>query len=533
MRVSRKLLLCGVLLVGCTKTTRSPDGAVGVTLVLSDGSTPLHDYRGVIAGPSPNSPKACGYATSTTLAMQLYQVGIRSIRNNDYYDDTLDFDLMFNCSGTAYGSNAACGKEYPCWKGCTVTYPSCSSMTYNVGPVGGMTSDGRFDSIVSGGFEPFLRLGGEYNVTAGNLASGVTARTARGPQTDEEEANWIEAAKCAASHYASKQAFPYLNIITETTGNFWSRDWASFHLFWHRAFAALKKTFGAQFKIGGPGMWGLEWIINTVEAHEDAQSCVPATDLPARDFLKTLADNGDVPDWLGIHIFSSDASDYPRVIAAFKALLSKSGPCFGAGKPLESPWKSDYFSQTELVVDAFMPGKFKLFDGSALPDPDAFFSGAAGGALNTSNFIVFQNEGISRAYQYRAGEQGASGPVEGITNCDASATPKPRANVYRFWNRMMEAGALQGTILAPVQDSKLYVLHASTAVGRRFVLLANTGDTAVAYTPTWQTGAKSLTAHATRSLYTVDGTSDGTKATSVVGDTVTIEAGTAQLLDLQ
>ncbi len=510
-----------------------PDAPLAATFTLLEGATPLNDYRGVISGPSPNSPTACSYATPTTFAQSLYDVGVRSIRNNDYYDDTLDIDLMFNCSGKTYGSNAACGNEYPCWKGCTLTYPTgCAGlMTYDAGATNGFTSDQRFDSMTDGGFESFFRVGGEFSVVPTYLATGVTARPGKGPQNAEEEANWIEAAKCAASHFSGKQPFPYLNIITETSTHFWSRKWTEFHSFWHKAFAALKSTFGTKFKIGGPGMWGGEWIVNLGKAHENAADCTTATSLPARDFLKTLADYGDKPDWLGFHIFATDATDYPRVIAAVKALLTKSGPCFGAGKPLESPWKNDYFKDAELIVDAFMPSSSALFSQIEPPNVARYSNNKEGAALNASNYIVFQSEGITRAYQYRAGEQGAGGPADGVTKCDAKATPKPRAHVYRFWNRMMEANALQGTVLAPDTTTGLWVMNAS-AGGKKFVLVSNTSDTASTYTPSWK-GSKGILAHTTKSLFTIDDKSDGSKATTLTSNEVKIEARTVQLLELE
>ena len=507
------------------------DATAAGVLKLSEGTVALHDYRGVISGPSGGD--TCKYATPTTFSKQLYDLGIRSIRNNDYYDDTLDTDLMFNCSGKVYGSNAACNNEYPCWKGCTLKYPAgCGAMQFAAGASGGVTSDGRFDSIVNAGFEPFLRVGGEYSLTPALLATATTARAARGPQTDEEEANWIEAAKCTASHYVGVKSFPYLNIMTETTSHFWSRDWPSFNKFWRRAFAELKATFGTQFKIGGPGIWGAPWIVNLLDAHEKTASCAASTSLPARDFLKTLADNGDKPDWLGIHIFAPGAADFSRVITAYKALLTKSGPCFGAGKTLESPWAADYFSKAELIVDAFMPGKTDLSSGKEVANADRYFDNKEGGALNASNFIVFQNEGVERAYQYRAGEQGPKGPNEGITRCDANATPKPRANVYRFWNRMMEAGAKQGTLLAPAPNTSLYVLYASAGT-KRFVLLANPSATAVTFSPQWQTSPATILAHAERSLYTIDDTNDGTKAASITADSVTVAPQTTSLLTVE
>ena len=536
------ILVFSALFLACTSDVTAVDagktpadanqGASALALQLEEGTVALNDYRGVIAGPSPNSTNACSYATETTLAEKLYQVGIRSIRNNDYYDDSLDLDLMFNCSGKAYGSNTACENQYPCWKGCALTYPiGCGAMQYTSGATNGYTSDRRFESMTKGGFEPFLRVGGEYNVAAGTLQGGVTARTAKGPQTDEEEANWIEAAKCAAEHYQSKTAFPYLNIITETSEHFWSRGWPAFHKFWVKAFSALKSTFGSQFKIGGPGMWGPNWTISTVKAHEEAASCTASASLPARDFLKAVAAAGEKPDWLGIHIFSSDPDDYARTIAAFKALLSKSGPCFGASKTLESPWAGDYFAKAELIVDAYMPSKNVLFTGEAIANSVRFYDGKEGAALNASSFVVFQREGITRAYHYRASEQASGGPLEGIIKCDATASAKPRANVYRLWNRMMDASARQGTILSPANDSKLYVLYASAT--KRYVLVANTGDAAVTYAPSWKTGSTSVMAHRARSLYTVDDSNDGSIAAPMTDDAITIPAQTVHLLELE
>ncbi|MSU34759.1 MAG: hypothetical protein EXS36_06530 [Pedosphaera sp.] len=67
------------------------------TLPLSH--TTVSDLLGVISGPTQPTD-----SSAPTLTMQLQDIGVTSIRNNDYYDDRLDIEQIFNCGGSTYPS---------------------------------------------------------------------------------------------------------------------------------------------------------------------------------------------------------------------------------------------------------------------------------------------------------------------------------------------------------------------------------------------------------------------------------------------
>jgi len=94
---------------------------------------------GVISGPDPN-----GSFSGPSLTAQYQEIGVLSVRNNDYYDDRLDMEGIFNCGGPAY----------PSWEGCD---------PHDEANYHWAASDAQFQSYWSGGFAPFLRLGGEWN----------------------------------------------------------------------------------------------------------------------------------------------------------------------------------------------------------------------------------------------------------------------------------------------------------------------------------------------------------------------------------
>ena len=85
---------------------------------------------GVIAGPDPNN---AGSATQANLTAQYQDAGLLSVRNNDYFDDRLDMEQIFNCGGNTY----------PSWEGCDPNDDRFYNWT---------ASDAQFQSWLNGGF---------------------------------------------------------------------------------------------------------------------------------------------------------------------------------------------------------------------------------------------------------------------------------------------------------------------------------------------------------------------------------------------
>lgn len=508
----------------CAASAPFPE-STAFTFTVEPGDSPLQDYLGVIAGPMPDAPGDCGYTDELTLPTQLQALGVHAVRNNDQFDDTLDLDLLLDCSGTPYGSDEACGGEYPCWKGCVVD--DCGALAWDAGRPGGLSSDERFDATVAAGFEPFLRLGSEYRVDPTLLAEGVTARTVHGPQDVEEEANWLAAARCEAERYVARGPVRYVDLLTETTAPYWSRSWTDYDRFWIDAWHTLRPAVGQDVKLGGAGMWG-EWTGLLVQAYEDPTVCATADELPARDFLAALAHAGIRPDWLGVHVFSPRARDFARVLDTVQALLAGTGDCFGPGGPQAVPWPEGWFADTELVVDAFDAAALDL-DGASVAGAGRFFDDADGAALVAAAFVTFEDRGVTRAFQYRAADTTAV-VYDGITACDADATPKPRARVYAFWDRMMGAGATVGTRILPEDGEGLWML-AADAPARTFLFVANTGEDDVSYTP--GIGTRALSSFGSATVRTIDADDDGTTAVRIDGDTLTIAPATVQLVEVE
>ncbi len=346
---------------------------VTINLNQSDSDSLLKDLSGIISGPLPSHNS---YAPDLTDGLR--DIGIASIRNNDYGDDRLDMERMFNCLGSLSDSLAS----YPNWKGS----PSDTN-NYQWG-----ASDTLFQSILDGGFEPFFRVGGE----AGCHIEGIEHEY-QGPRMEEEE-NFIEAVKVVVKHYlefnGAIQNFEYLDLWTEYPNTkFWDRSARDFNEFWNKLYVALKSEF-PQLKIGGPG-----FIVRFYENTETSSEIKKAI-----SFLTHLYDNNTKPDWLGFHYIFNSVPLFQKNIDYFKKLLAGEAP-------FESvPWhNSNFFSDTELICDAYMVTKAyqDSLGNLVILTPtqiDAFYNRSKGASFLTAYWILLQRNRIEKAYYYRTGD---------------------------------------------------------------------------------------------------------------------------------
>ena len=310
---------------------------------------------GVISGPDPNA----GFS-GPNLTPQYQEIGVLSVRNNDYYDDRLDMEGIFNCGGPTY----------PSWEGCDPH----DEANYHWG-----ASDAQFQSYLSGGFEPFLRLGGEWN-------NQQPPHDFKGPQNTVQEDNWIVAAQKTAARYlhwgGAGQTFRYLDLWTEFPGtHFWDRSGQAFIAFWAKAYAALKAAF-PELNIGGPGFSGRETM-----------KVLQGNARWSRELLTELFDRGLKPDWLGWHLFSNDPSLWSQATEAYRQLLDGTGPY------ADMPWAgTGYFSDTEVIVDAYGLSKSNP-DGSLLSSQERtqLYGSGQGASLLTTAWIAMQYAQIERA----------------------------------------------------------------------------------------------------------------------------------------
>ena len=373
----------------------------------------LMEYvEGVISGPLPQFN-----AKGPDLTEHLKNIGVNWIRNNNYSDDRLDMERMFNCSGPLYPGL----RQYPNWE-CD---PTDSSNYYFE------ESDSLFNAIVENGFNLMFRVGGEMHCA-------IRDHDYQGPRNNER-ANYIEAAKRVVRHYLyfnnPRGNFTYLDIWTEAPNpEFWSWDTASFNNFWKDLFLALKNEF-PQLKIGGPGL--------LVKFDEYPDRLVNK----AITFLTTLYENNAKPDWLGIHTIRNDIAGVYNNVVSFRKLLRGEAPFDFV------PWKgSGFFDNTEIICDAYIIARF-YEDEDGMHDLtnkqlDELYNRAKGAAWQTALWIVLKSNGVEKNFWYRSGDRDSDPNtpyddpsvefVSGLFFGDSVGTPKKmaygfrlRANLYR------------------------------------------------------------------------------------------------------
>ena len=477
--------------------TPSPTSAVVIPIGEVDPTHPLVKLLlGVISGPiqPPESPVR-------DLTDHLRDIGVTTIRNNDYFDDRMDIEGIFNCGGPTY----------PSWEGCDPQ----DEANYNWGP-----SDELFTSWLAGGFEPFLRLGGE-------VQNAARRHDFKGPQNPTQEANWLVAAQKVVDRYlhwdGQTQTFTYLDIWTEFPNtSFWDRGNADFFRFWTQAFISLKAAY-PQLKIGGPGLIAGQ----TVKVVEGEKST-------AQEFLAYLYENGVRPDWIGWHLFYNDPAMWYRAARAYRDLLD------GTGMYADVPWAgSGFFDGVELIVDAYGVAKMNL----SPEERDQVYNHQRGASLRTASWIAMQYSDVERAYLYRAGDPRSTpnddlqtiyrGNYTGLFYGDAEGTYKPAAHAFRLWSQVVNGyPTLLTTPLPPTAETgNLWVLAARDDQGDIALLVSNITASDITWTPAFADGT-TLQDYRVQ-VYQVDDESDGRTALTWSGGAITTPAESVQLVILE
>ncbi len=462
------LLLCSPAPPASGDGTRLPAGrtgppaeAEGPIVVRVGGVSPADPVvlplLGVVSGPDP-----CPNSPAPDLTPELHDVGILTIRNNDYWDDRLDIEQIFQCPG---------GATYPSWEGCDPE----NDANYHW-----EASDAQFESWLRGGFEPFLRLGGEAQ------ADGRHHDFA-GPQNAIQEANWIVAATKTAERYVfwngDEPLFPYLDIWTEwPAAQFWDRDDAAFCAFWIEAYRALKERFPEQ-RIGGPGF---NAAVTTAVAQGRENKAVR--------FLTALHEAGIRPDWIGWHLFSNHPERFGAAARNFRHLLE------GTGAFSTVPWAgTGFFSGVEMIVDAYGLSELKQAeDGSMVPmsreELDRLHNHGLGAALLTASWIELQYTEVTRAYIYRCGDPRSDPGADpstvapnvvwsGLFFGDPAGTSKPTAHAVRLWSTVVQGYPVLLQVVPAAAGVPLWTLAARDDGGNLALLLANTGPDTLEWLP--------------------------------------------------
>ena len=380
-------------------------GAADATLVLGGTAGVIRRLSGLNIGPR-------GNLQNPDLTTPYQQLGTTLIRTHDYYgpldmstlypDRTKDPGLQ-----TSYNFTGLVGNEL-------------------------RSSDDTFHAIVTGGFEPYLRLGDSYN--------DVKVPTAG------ERANWIQAAVQVVRHYRDGQwngftsNLRYVEVWNEPDN---SRFWpapntnADYYTLYSETAAALKAAF-PDLKVGGPAVTPAGCLSERGRAF-------------TRGFLDKVRSTRAPLDFFSWHMYSNNPDDYTNCAAYFRKELDARG--FQDTPQHVSEWNTE--TEDESVADAV-----------------ALRSNARGAAINTAAWINMQLASIDQEMFYRGPEPGGDGVFYGMFW--TTAAPKKVGLAAELWynitgygNRLSVSGAA----------SDLYALAGMNSAGDTAVLVANTSST--------------------------------------------------------
>lgn len=447
--MKQKLLLLLLMAGACAQinaqTTETITIDIGAVNVFDSIIKP--HMLGVIAGPLPNYN-----SNAPDLTSRYQNIGVTTIRNNDYFDDRLDMERMFFCGTYPINSFTP---QYPKW--------DCNPNDTNYYHFA--ESDIQFQNWLDGGFLPFFRLGGENS-------HPIRPHDYEGPRSIEEAA-WIAASIKVTNRYNNfggdtNTLKGYLDIWTEyPQKNFWDRDSLSFNNFWCNAFDSLKNNF-PDLKIGGPGF-------NTSVSTHIGNTTVGNISTHVDLFLRELKNRNLKPDWIGFHVFSNDISDFYNTALAYRKLLRAEPPFASTYSSVWGTGDSSFFNGVELICDAWGFDNDQTLSATAR---DSLFNKQRGAAHHTGVFIALQQADVERAYIYRGGEfaSGTSNGVMGLFYGDANGTYKPAAYGFKLCSKMQTT--YNKKLISPVYSaasggSIIWTLAGEDANGNKAILISN------------------------------------------------------------
>ena len=414
------------------------------SVCLTDSINKPH-MLGVIAGPLPNANSSAPDLTS-----RFQDIGVTTIRNNDYSDDRLDMERMFFCGTYPVTPSTP---NYPKWD-CDPNDNQFYHFT---------ESDVQFQNWVNGGFLPFFRLGGEFN-------HPLRHHDYKGPRSGEET-NWIRAGIKVVRRYNSFGAGAntlkgYLNIWTEyPQKNFWDRDSVDFNNFWCNSFDSLKTNF-PNLKIGGPGF---NTSVSTILGNNNTVKTW------VNLFLRELKSRNLKPDWIGFHVFSNNIEDFYKTALNYRKLLRAEAPFNTTYAPVWGTGNASFFNGTELICDAWGFDNDLSLSASAR---DSLFNKQRGAAHHVGAFIALQQADIERAYIYRGGEMVSDTTLSimGLFQGNANGSYKPVAYGFKLCSKMQTI--YNRKLISPVDTiasggSKIWTLAGEDSVGNKAILISN------------------------------------------------------------
>lgn len=477
---------------GCEGCNRPTNAVQLIALQGAEGDVALGDFSGVVSGPAaPFGESGC--VAPDVFAEGLRNAGVTTIRNGEHGDDTLDLDLIYNCSGGAY---EPCDGQYPCWSGCAPVYPDgCGDLLFEAGN----GSDARAEAILDGGFGWVLRVGSSASVDP-----KLAMRTHFGP-SESEDTGWIAAMSCEVARYRAMagDALEGVEVLGDYSDKTWDVEGRGAEGYGDLTVRALDALagMGVTEPIGVGGFHEAE-----LDELRDASCDTSAIAV----FLERLADAGIAPAWIGVHLTEDGLDDNTERLAMLRALLDGESPCYE-----DASWAgTSLFAETTIHVSAHAPSS---------DAPFSEYTGKEGGARTGASLIAMQAGGAVRAFAHRA-----AGDDRGILRCDGRRTP--RGSVIALWGLLASRTPTQGSI---VIRSDLYALEAVGEGGKRAVFLANASSEAAAYELMFAPGDQRINAFSNVCLHQVNDVDDGVEAyCQIVDPVLTIPGHTVQLVTL-
>jgi len=461
---------------------------------------------GVISGPD-----GVDTTINPNLTTYLQDIGVLSIRNNDYYDDRLDMDEMFNCGGVTY----------PSWGTCSPT---------NINNYNFTKSDAQWQLLIDGGFEPFLRLGSSWPPSSGPFVKDFI-----GPQNATEEANWIIAADTVVSHYDNfpngNSGLKYLNIWTEWPNqfSFWTTGDSTFQNFYTNALTQLQNSYPTK-KIGGPGFTSIHM-----------NKGIPSSSNKPYQLFIHLYNNNVKPDFLGFHVFSNNP------MAFYNASLQYNDMLLAQNDFDSAPWSgTGFFDSTELIIDAWSmqdhdTDEYGSNTGSYnSAEKDKYLAKKEGATAFLAAWSVLQRANVERGYYYRCGDPGLSNPSslanqKGIFYGDGSY--KRHAYAFKMCSRLYNNyNKILSTSLVNVSNEgdSLWCLSGISSNGDKALLIANPNSKDIDVNLTIDNIAIVPSHYSSIEYYTIDDNNDGTiSSTWNTSGTNTIFSHTGVLIILK
>ncbi|MDD5495302.1 MAG: hypothetical protein PHG36_11620 [Dehalococcoidia bacterium] len=381
--------------------TPSPD--IEITIGSAIGTT-IRPLLGVNVGPLPAGTDP-SYADLTNAYKE---IGVNLVRTHDYYQ-ALDMSVM-----------------YP-----DETRDPASLSSYDF-----TKSDQVWHSIISGGFEPYFRLGDSWN-------------DSKPPANAIERANWVKASIEVLRHYYGSKwsgfntKFRYVEIWNEPDNQqFWPRPRTPkeyFQLYVDTAFA-IRSEFPA-LKIGGPGV-------------TPAGALMPQGKKWTQDLLDFVRQNNAPMDFFSWHMYSNSPQEYADAAEFYRSMLDARG-----------------FTQTTTHITEWNTQMKKGEENS--PESIALRTGGKGAVILSAAWIELQKNNLEVSTFYRGTDTDIKAPTfYGMYYADGR--PKHIALAFSLWSKISGYSQRLGLNILPA--TSLWTLAGQDGTRKAALLIANPGE---------------------------------------------------------